>query len=64
MKENIEDEVITLSDGKTANNLRGAALAGVSIGISETNCGHTDAQCAYDSDCCYCKFIYLKLETQ
>jgi hypothetical protein len=60
MKEKIEDEVITLADSKTANNLRGAA----SIGISETNCGHTDAQCAYDSDCCYCKFIYLKLETQ
>ena len=29
----IQDEVITLADGKTANNLRGAALAG--IGISE-----------------------------
>jgi hypothetical protein len=60
MKENIEDEVITLADGKTANNLCGAA----SIGISETDCGHTDAQCTYDSDCCYCKFICLKLETQ
>ena len=34
MKENIEDEVITLADGKTANNLRGAALAGIGIVIS------------------------------
>jgi hypothetical protein len=34
MKENIEDEVITLADGKTANNLCGAALAGISIVIS------------------------------
>jgi hypothetical protein len=32
MKENIEDH------GKTANNLRSAALAGISISISETNC--------------------------
>ena len=38
MKDNIEDEVITLADGKTANNLHGAALAGISIGISETDC--------------------------
>lgn len=38
--ENIEDEVITLADGKTANYLCGAALAGT--GISGTD----DKQCA------------------
>lgn len=38
--ENIEDEVITLAYGKTANNLRGAALAGT--GISGTD---DDKQC-------------------
>jgi hypothetical protein len=35
MKENNEDEVITLADSKTANNLCGAALIG--IGIWETD---------------------------
>ena len=35
MKVNFENEVITLANDKTANNLRGAALA--SIGISETD---------------------------
>ena len=64
MKENIEDEVITLADGKTANNLRGAALAGVSIGISETNCADKGDFCTYVGDCCPGKFICLKLETQ
>ena len=64
MKENIEDEVITLADGKTANNLRGAALAGISIGISETNCADKGDFCTYVGDCCPGKFICLKLETQ
>ena len=53
MKENIEDEVITLADGKTANNLRGAALA--SIGISETDaesCKIRASPCAASTECC------------
>ena len=65
MKENIDDEVITLADGKTANNLSGAALAGISIGISETDCYPTGHTCDPSNDmCCPGKFICLKLETQ
>ena len=65
MKENIEDEVITLADGKTANNLRGAALAGISIGISQTDCQKNYLYCdPYHDNCCPGKFICLKLETQ
>ena len=44
MKENI---VITLADDKTANNFRGAALAGISIGISETSCAHQNDSCVH-----------------
>ena len=62
MKENFEDEVITLADGKTANNLRGAALAG--IGISERDCLRQFSPCTKDSECCNSKFICLKLATQ
>ena len=65
MKENIEDEVITLADGKTANNLREAALAGISIGISVPDCRHSNLSCSPFADkCCPGKFICLKLETQ
>ena len=62
MKENIENKVITLADGKTANNLRGAALAG--IGISEKACKQEFSQCTSDDECCYSKFIGLKLVAQ
>jgi hypothetical protein len=62
MKENFEDEVITLADGKTANNLRGAALAG--IGISDKDCKLWSDPCTKDSECCSCKFSCLKLATQ
>ena len=53
MKVNFENEVITLANDKTANNLRGAALA--SIGISETDAGSCVARydpCPNPNDCC------------
>ena len=67
MKENIEDEVITLADGKTANNLRGAALAGIGVGeTDDPRCGAKWAQCGMPKDlpCCEGKFICLKLVIQ
>ena len=53
MKVNFENEVITLANDKTANNLRGAALA--SIGISETDaesCVEIYSQCTSNNPCC------------
>jgi hypothetical protein len=53
MKVNFENEVITLAYDKTANNLRGAALA--SIGISETDaesCKIRASPCAASTECC------------
>ena len=69
MKENIEDEVITLADGKTANNLRGAALIGIGIGSSETEAGKCKDNGVLchdldDTSCCQGKFICLKLVTK
>ena len=58
MKENIEDKVITLADGKTANNLRGAALIGTGIG----DCGVAHDYCGWwNPPCCEGKFICLKI---
>jgi len=53
MKVNFENEVITLANDKTANNLRGAALA--SIGISETDAESCLARyypCTSTTECC------------